>query len=391
MSVSGRMWIAGLQPQTDPGSKASPTSISGKLPGCAADTPALPNLREPGEPAAISPRLQPVETSRGNLQADDKLSARKEFDAESKKLTEPLFKALSDTLRTAREHFDRQHRLPAYATFKQDRDGKHAAGNDIAGKNSYRTIASQRMQNTAALRDEGDDGKSDLENLLPDDSTFRRLLEPATGSIRDVRTGLNADLTSREGPPPVYRLVFPGSGLVDTTGIQMGVNIRQFLGIGGVPAAYQDALKLAEEIKKQLPPGATLELGGHSLGGGIATYVGLKLGMKAVGFNSALLGPACMKDLRKSGCLTAQRLANVHQVRIEGDPISSKTVNKVMMAVASVGLLFASRVPRLLGTVHQISMTNDAHPKCGVLERHLPNAFDAAYAGGKPAKAARAV
>ena len=345
-------------------------------------------MREPRAPAATSPPLKPVDTATEGFGLNGKLSVRKEFDAESKTLTAGLFNALDDTIRTAREHFDRQHRLPAYAKFKQAREGMHKPGSDFTAKLSYTTIASQRLQNTAALRGDDDDGRSELEKLLPVDSSFRRLLEPATGSIRDVRSGLNADLTCRQGPPPVCRLVFPGTGLVDTTGVQLGVNIRQFLGIGGLPAAYQDALQLAQEIQASLPPGTKLELGGHSLGGGIATYVGLKLGLKSVGFNAAMLGPACMKDLQKSGCLTAERLANVHQVRIEGDAVTSRKVNKLLVALTSFGMLFPSRVPRLLGQLHQISTTHDAHPKCGVLECHLPDAFDRAY--GKKASARRA-
>ncbi len=86
------------------------------------------------------------------------------------------------------------------------------------------------------------------------------MLEPATGAIRDVHTGLHADLRVKPfSNGSVYQLVFPGTGAVDTHGKQWLVNIRQFLGIGGVPKAYQDAAKLAEEIAKSLPCGAALE------------------------------------------------------------------------------------------------------------------------------------
>ncbi len=387
---------------TAPSSVASPSADTGKLTGRAAGTPTLAGMREASQPAATSPALQQADTALAAFQSGSKLSVRKEFDAESRTLTKNLFNALDNTLRTARDHFDRECRLPAYAKFKQVRDGSQETyfglpkddanrqvrdssqwtNGDSLEPDPYETVGKRRVNNAAARSigtgiDEGD-GRSDLEKLLPANSSFRRLLEPATGSIRDVKTGLNADL-SRLGDPPVYRLVFPGTGLVDTTGTQLGVSIRQFLGIGGVPAAYQDALKLAKEIKANLPEGATLELGGHSLGGGIATYVGLKLGLKAVGFNSAMLGPACMRDLRKEGCLTSERLASVHQVRIEGDAVSSRKANKLLVALTSFGLLFPSRVPRLLGQVHQISEGNAAHPKCGPLERHLPDAFYAAY------------
>lgn len=381
----------GVKPnaQTTPSGHVAPSANKGKLTPSAAGTPQLAGVGHPGKPVVTSQNLQAAGTAMAPLQSGSKLSVRKEFDAESKKLTAPLFMALEDTRITAIDHFDRQHRLPAYATFKLVRDGNQTK--DVTHNDHYSTVAQQRMRNTATMRGEKHiaEGKSELEKLLPKDSPFRRLMEPATGSIRDVKTGLNADLTFRHGPPPVYRLVFPGTGLVDTTGVQTGVNIRQFLGIGGVPAAYQDALELAKKIQDQIQkhnPDAKLELGGHSLGGGIATYVGLRLGVKAVGFNSVMLGPACMEELRKTNCLTPDRLANVHQVRIEGDAVSSRKANKLLVGLTSFGLLFPSRVPRLLGQVHQISETNAAHPKCGAVERHRPDAFYAAYDRKKPAR-----
>lgn len=374
----------------DANGEASRSRHTGKLATLARDTPVLAGRRPLGAPAATSPLLHPVDTDMERLRSGGQLSVRKEFDAESKKLTAPLFHALEDTRIMARRYFDRQHRLPVYSAFKRERDAKHPAGPDITGNRHYTAIALQRMQDTAILRDEEGDGLSELEKLLPAGSSLRRLLEPATGSIRDIRTGLNADLTSRQGPPPerlpIYRLVFPGTGLVDTSGVQTGASILQFLGIGGVPAAYRDALRLVQEIRNSLPPGATLELGGHSLGGGIATYVGLKLGLKAVGFNSAMLGPACMKDLRQSGSLTPERLARVHQVRIEGDPVTSRKVNQLLVALTSLGQLFPWHAPRLLGQVHQIGTDHEAHPRCNVLERHGPSAFASAYGLNSPAR-----
>lgn len=357
--------------------KAHPTPNLGQPLSGAAGTPTPPNLHPPRAPAAKSSILQPAETTVRNIQPSGKLTKFKEFDDESRKLTEPHYNALNNTLRNAREYFDRQRQLPAYTAFKQDRDGAHTAGTDLTLRDSYIKVAQTRSDNTAAL-DQDNDGRSDLERLLPPDSPFRSVLEPATGSIRDIETGLNADL-SKIGNPPTYRLTFPGTGLVDTNGTQWGMNIRQFLGIGGVPAAFQDALKLAQEIQKSLPSDAKLELDGHSLGGGIATYVGLKIGVKVVGFHSAMLGPACMKDLRESGCLTEERLAHVHQVRLEGDLVTSRRVNRVFAAMARFGVLLPSHAPKLLGTVHQISASNPAHPKFGMIETHMPQAFELAY------------
>jgi hypothetical protein len=83
--------------------------------------------------------------------------------------------------------------------------------------------------------------------------------------------------------------------------------------------------------------------------------------------------------LKKHGCLTEERLAKVHQVRIEGDVVTSWTVNKGLAAMANFGMRLPSRAPKLLGTVHQISQINSLHPKCGTIESHLPHAFELAF------------
>jgi putative lipase involved disintegration of autophagic bodies len=61
---------------------------------------------------------------------------------------------------------------------------------------------------------------------------------------------------------------------------------------------HSQALELAKTIQDKLAAkGQTLELTGHSMGGGVANYVGLKLNLPAVCYNSAALGRACLKDI----------------------------------------------------------------------------------------------
>ncbi len=248
--------------------------------------------------------------------------------------------------------------LKNYAAFKDERRAALSSSKknpiDVSKSSSYQELSNNRR---LAARSAFDplDGDSPMEKYLPPGSKFRRALEPELGSVRDIRTGLNAQLVRSEGrprgTPDRYILAFPGTGVVNSAGKQWLTNITQFLGIGGVPKMYRQALELAQEIQQQLPDGCKLELCGHSLGGGIASYVGLSLGMKAVGFNSSPLGADCIKALRKAGALTPDRLENLTQIRTEGDPVTSRTVNTLLTRLASSDALSALRVPQLPGKV----------------------------------------
>ncbi len=223
-------------------------------------------------------------------------------------------------------------------------------------------------------------GNSPLEAHLPKNSAFRSLLEPQLGSIRDVRTGLNAHLERRDGKPPGspdrYILAFPGTGVVNTAGAQWKTNIRQFLGIGGMPKMYQQAVELAQELQKNLPKGCKLEVCGHSLGGGIATCVGLMMGIPAVGLNSAPLGRACLKVLRKANALTPDRVNKITHIRTEGDPVTSRTVNHLLTRMIYGDAGFFSHAPKLVGKVYTISQQNISAP---MREQHTMNGFGKAY------------
>ncbi len=72
-----------------------------------------------------------------------------------------------------------------------------------------------------------------------------------------------------------------------------------------------------------------METTGHSLGGGMANYTGLKNGIPSTCFNAAALGPGTRNDIPKENLNNAKDLA-VH-VNVRGELISdigtSKTGN----------------------------------------------------------------
>ena len=146
---------------------------------------------------------------------------------------------------------------------------------------------------------------SNLERLLAG-SPLSTKLDPLTGVFRDSKTGLYAELKPLGSKPGKYVLCFGSTGVGRMTMKQINVDIAQVLNKTKVPAAYEQAAKLAAELIKET--GAEITVTGQSMGGGLANYVGMKLGIESVCYNPAALGQAAIKDLEKSGCVTKEHL-----------------------------------------------------------------------------------
>lgn len=103
--------------------------------------------------------------------------------------------------------------------------------------------------------------------------------------------------------------------------------MRKLLGAGGYnlvwgrPLVFQRALELVDMLKN-LPHFQNLELrlAGQSFGGGIASYVALKLDCPAICFNSLPIGSWVSRDVGPAGIQLADR--NIKQVSVEGDWLS---------------------------------------------------------------------
>ena len=137
---------------------------------------------------------------------------------------------------------------------------------------------------------------SKLERLLAG-SPLSTNLDPLTGVFRDSKTGLYAELKPLGSTSGKYVLCFGSTGVGRMTMKQIKVDIAQVLNKTKVPAAYEQAARLAAELIKET--GAEITVTGQSMGGGIANYVGMKLGIESVCYNPAALGQAAIKDLEK--------------------------------------------------------------------------------------------
>lgn len=215
-----------------------------------------------------------------------------------------------------------------------------------------------------------------LENLLPPDSKFRSLLDPYTGGIRDPSTGLYAELQIVRHSN-TYVLCFPGTGAGDMNTKQWKTNIKLLTGTGGVPKAHAQAVELARElstiIKSSKKHGMSLELAGHSLGGGIANYVGMKLDLNATCFNAAALGPACLGDLKD--VMSEDRIAKQTHIRIKGDVISSTKSHKKLASLLSGLDKNAELAPKHVGVIYVAGPDTPNYQKLGVIDRHLLSGF----------------
>ncbi len=160
---------------------------------------------------------------------------------------------------------------------------------------------------------------SEMEKLLPKESPLRNKLDAMTGAFRDPGTGLYADLKKiGEGEEAKNVLILGGTGVGKMTGKQVLADVGQ--GIGGIPANYKQAAQLGATLQTALGEGENFETAGHSLGGGLANYVGLKLGVPNTGFNSAALGPGTRNDIPPENLARAKDLA-LH-VNVRGEAIS---------------------------------------------------------------------
>lgn len=96
---------------------------------------------------------------------------------------------------------------------------------------------------------------------------------------------------------------------------------------GPLSPQYADALQIVTEVAHVLDhvPSRPLTVVGHSLGGGIAQFTAAKLGIRAVGFSSAAIGPTTIAAIDKSlRDNVGRNLAHVYaagDIVFEGSPL----------------------------------------------------------------------
>lgn len=212
-------------------------------------------------------------------------------------------------------------------------------------------------------------------------------LDPMTGVFRDPQTGLYADLIPLKDTSGKvtgdYALCFGSTGIGHMTAIQTKVDIDQVLNEQTIPAAYQQAADLAATLIKELNIfGAEITVTGQSMGGGIANYVGLKLGINSVCYNPAALGPAAIKDLKDDGRLTADNLSKQKIIRQKGDIISGEKNQKKIALLANLFSIKKIKRPQHLGQIY-VANKSEAPSLNGVTRgfqfRHFTSSFDHFY------------
>ncbi len=136
-----------------------------------------------------------------------------------------------------------------------------------------------------------------------------------------------------QGSDGTYYLAFRGTELKDFRDIM--TDGRQ--GVGLSDSQYQQAFLLAERVKATLGPGDRLILTGHSLGGGLASYAAIRLGLEAIVFNPASVHASVADDVR----------AQIRSHVVFGDPLSvGRTLTNFFRDVHARNPVFSLRRPR---------------------------------------------
>ncbi len=228
----------------------------------------------------------------------------------------------------------------------------------------------------------GTRNQSYLEKILAD-SPLSTKLDPLTGVFRDSKTGLYAELKLLVNKPRKYVLCLGSTGVGRMTMKQIKVDIAQVQNKTKVPSAYEQAVDLVAELIKELSKsGANIIVTGQSMGGGLANYVGMKVGIESVCYNPAALGQAAIKDLKRSGSLTAENLNKQKIIRQKGDIFSGENNQKNIAQLANFFSSEKVERPQHLGPTF-IANKIDNPPLNGITRgfelRHLTRSFQPFY------------
>jgi len=255
---------------------------------------------------------------------------------------------------------------------KANADYKSAAG--FVDKKSKKGESVEKSPEFRRLQAHRSD-PSALERHLAADSRFRTLLFAPSGGVRDKTTGLYAELLPfASNDSTHFLLCFPGTGVAGNMDRQWKNNVRQAVSTAGPPKLYEQALDLASELKTELDEdNISLSVAGHSMGGGVANFIGLSLGIPSYSFNGAALGTGTISHLDNNKCLTPERIAQQQHVRLEKDLASSSTLSKRIALLPGQG----GKFPQQIGRVYEASKADPGFPtQANRIERHPLGAMD---------------
>ena len=349
-----------------------------------ADTDRHVSTDHPSEASTATQTLHPAPPL-----SKSEISTVHAFDDTVRDQTKYAFDTVFAVWRNAKDSYGRQVRFQesdkdkrdpeihkSLKIFKQGRDHDwHASHDDGSFTSAYNKLKeSYRRANS----------ESPMEQWLPKNSRFRTSLYPYNGAVRNVRTGLYADL--RDNPNGQkgkdYFLCFPGTGAAGNAARQWNDNIDQAKGKHPVPQSYREALDLASELKTEIEKkGGTLTVIGYSLGGGQANYCGMMLDLPSVCFNAAPLGQACREKVRPQLDNESILSKQIH-VRVKADPVSSeKNHQKLLLAQQMTGDTKIARA-RHYGNVYVLMPDHPDYPRYPASQfykRHDLGALETAY------------
>jgi len=324
--------------------------------------------------ASLTPSAKPQKAEKGG----EKLNFEN-----IRKDTKDAFGALSKCEENVYNNFSTKKNPDTQASDKKNSNLKKAYK---IWRDSPADLPKEVMEkNTKAWRDASqslgrsykDPGAKKLIEVLKQNATLESKIDPFANGFRDVKTGLYCELhqVNFNAAIPEYVLCFPGTGAGAMDRMQWLNNIDQAIGTGEVPPAYKQAAELTELIKTTLDKtGAKLTVAGHSLGGGIANYVGLKHDIQSVCYNAAPLGGACLRDL---GSITEDKLEKQLHIRCKGDAVSSPKVQQKLQSFLQIWNKEKIWVPRNAGTICNVN--KDYAPEKRGFDRHLLSIFDPWY------------
>ncbi len=157
--------------------------------------------------------------------------------------------------------------------------------------------------------------------MSPDE--INKLLDSTTAASKfDTESpNFHAALYASVKSPTVYTLAFRGT----QEKVDWVTNAENGLGVES--GAYKSAVALAQEVKSAVKhAGGTLEVTGHSLGGGLAQAASSVTGAKGAIFNAAAFNPMSVPNF--NGRNPEQNLVNYH---VAGEPLTTAQIWNIGM------------------------------------------------------------